>query len=194
MKISKWFFALGYMLVSISCKKNNQGMGAPDLSGKWGFAVLENNTTATTEYMGNGHKTTDVSFSSYTSGLTMGTATITGDSIIGTGIGYRYNMFQRITEYTDNVFSSVDSIIIPSLDTAANSLIKFEYIGKDSIHYIFGTLTGSNGSGTSLTTGAKFSLAGDVLTLTSDIYFQNTINAPGLLALSGRVVTTFKRY
>jgi hypothetical protein len=197
MKISKWIFALGYMIVFISCKKNIDGMGVsepPDLSGKWVFTVLENNTTATDEYLENGHIITDVTFYSYTSGPTMGTVTISGDSIVGTGLGYQYNMFERITEYTDNVFSNADSIVIPLVDTAANSLIKFEFIGKDSIHYIYGTLTGSNGSGTSLTTGAKISLNGDILTLSSDIYFQDSQTDSGLTGLSGNVVTTLKRY
>ncbi len=197
MKISKLIFALGYMIVFISCKKNNEGMGvpeSPDLSGKWVFTELENNTTSTSEYLENGHNITDVIFSSYTSGPTMGTVTISGDSIVGTGLGYQYNMFQRVTEYTDNVFSFADSLVIPLVDTAANSLIKFEFIGKDSIHYIYGTLTGSNGSGTSLTTGAKISLAGDILTLTSDIYFQDSQTDSGLVGLSGSVVTTLKRY
>jgi|GEM_PF-3175132 hypothetical protein len=192
MRSLKCFIISMAVLVFFSCSKENQTEGKANIAGNWVFVGLQNRTTSINSYITNGHTSTDVLFSSYKSSRGTGKVSITSDSIIGSGIGYSYNLFQRLTDYEDNVLSSDDSILIPSSAMPANSSIKFEYIGKDSVHYISGTLTGSNGSGTSLTTGAKISLTGDTLVLTSGIYFNDTANAAPF-QISGTVVTTLKR-
>jgi hypothetical protein len=85
----------------------------------------------------------------------------------GTGITNAGNIIAFATEYENDILLDTFSTSIPFTVPATNSSSEFEIIGKDSIHYTGSNLFGSGGSGTPAATGAKFSIFGNILTLTS---------------------------
>jgi hypothetical protein len=104
---------------------------------------------------------------------------ISGNTMTGNGITYAANMILLATEYEDDILLDTFSTSPPFSIPATNSSSNFEVIGKDSIHYIGTNMLGSSGSGTPAATGAKFSISGNNLTLTSSVVQDKLVDEGG---------------
>jgi hypothetical protein len=96
----------------------------------------------------------------------------------GTGITYAVNIIAFATEYQDGILIDTFSTSIPFTVPATNSSSTFEVIGKDSIHYTGANIFGSAGSGAPAASGSKFSISGNILTLTS-VVARDTLSNVG---------------
>ena len=162
--LSAIFFCL------IACKKdNNTSTSTSNLSGSWKFMGMHASTSATAVDKGGGFNTKIVTTSDYTTTANGGTVAISANTMTGTGITYAANIIAFATEYEDDILLDTFSTSLPFTVPATNSSSEFEIIGKDSIHYTGSNLFGSGGSGTPAATGSKFTVSGNVLTLTSNV-------------------------
>jgi hypothetical protein len=166
--------SVGFIILSaiffcfIACKKdNNTSTSTSSLSGNWKFMGMHATTSATAEDNGGGINTKIVTTSDYTTTANGGTVAISGNTMTGTGITYAANIIAFATEYEDGILLDTTSTSLPFSVPATNSSSEFEVIGKDSIHYTGSNPFGSGGSGTPAATGSKFSVSGNILTLTS---------------------------
>lgn len=154
-----------------ACKKDNNSTtsGTTSLSGNWTFTGMHATTSATAIDLGGGFNTKIVTTSDYKTTANGGTVAISDTTMTGTGITYSANIIAFATEYEDDILLDTFSTAIPVTVPATNSSSAFEIIGKDSIHYTGSNIFGSGGSGTPAATGAKFSVSGNVLTLTTNV-------------------------
>jgi hypothetical protein len=165
-----WLFA---------CKKdNNSSAATSSLTGTWTFMGMHATTSATAIDSGIGFSDKDITTSDYQTTANGGTMTISGNTMTGTGITYTSNIIAFATEYEDDVLIDTFSTSIPFSVPATNSSSTFEVIGKDSIHYTGANIFGSAGSGAPAATGSKFSVSGNILTLTS-VVARDTVSTVG---------------
>jgi hypothetical protein len=169
MRNSAGFIILSaFIFCFIACKKdNNTNTSTSNLSGNWKFMGMHATTSATAVDNGGGMNTKIVTTSDYTTTANGGTVAISGNTMTGTGITYAANIIAFATEYENDILLDTFSQSLPFTVPATNSSSEFEIIGKDSIHYTGSNPFGSGGSGTPAATGSKFSVSGNVLTLTS---------------------------
>ena len=153
----------------ISCKKDNNSTDSSALTGSWTFMGMHAITSATAIDKGAGFNTKIITTSDYTTIGNAGSVAISGNTMTGTGITYSSNIILFATEYEDDVFLDTFSTALPFTVPPTSSTSGFEVIGKDSIHYTGTSLLGSGGSGMPASTGAKFSISGNILTLTSSV-------------------------
>jgi hypothetical protein len=193
------FIILSAILFSfIACKKdNNPGIGASSLSGNWTFTGMHATTSSTVVDNGGGSNTKIVTTSDYKTTANGGTMAISGNTMTGTGITYAANIIAFATEYEDDVLLDTFSTALPFTIPATNSTSQFEVIGKDSIHYTGSNIFGSGGSGTPSATGSKFSISGNILTLTSYVVQDKVQDEGGGETLTqhetATVVTTLQK-
>ena len=135
-------------------------------------------TSATAVDKGGGFNTKVVTTSNYTTTANGGSLAISDNTMTGTGITYAANIIAFATEYEDDILLDTFSTSIPFTVPATNSTSGFEVIGKDSIHYTGSNIFGSGGSGTPAATGSKFTVSGNILTLTSNVV-QDTVQDEG---------------
>ena len=157
----------------IACKKdnssNNTSTGASALAGTWTFMGMHATTSATAVDNGGGIISKVITTSDYNTTANGGTMAISGNTMTGTGITYSANIVAHATEFEDGIQLDTFSTSIPFTVPPTNSTSGFEVIGKDSIHYTGSNIFGSAGSGTPAATGSKFSISGDILTITSNV-------------------------
>jgi hypothetical protein len=190
--LSAFFFCV------IACKKdNNSNNATSDLSGNWKFMGIHAKTSATAVDNGGGFNSKVVTTSDYTSTANDGTVAISDTTMTGTGITYSVNIVAFATEYEDDIQIDTFSTTIPFTVPPTNSSSTFEFIGKDSIHYTGANLFGSGGSGTPSATGAKFTVSGNILTLTSVVVQDKSQDEGGGETLTqhetATVVTTLQK-
>ena len=176
---------MGFVVLSavffwlFACKKdNNNNAAASSLSGTWTFTGMNAVTSATAVDSGIGFSDRDITTSDYQTTANGGTMTISGNTMTGTGITYAANIIAFTTEYEDNILIDTFSTSIPFTVPATNSSSPFEVIGKDSIHYTGTNIFGSAGSGAPAATGSKFTVSGNILTLTS-VVTRDTVSNVG---------------
>ena len=183
----------------IACKKdnNNASAGASSLTGSWKFMGMHATTSATAIDNGGGFNTKIVTTSDYTTTANGGTVAISGSTMTGTGITYAANIIAFATEYEDNILLDTFSTSLPFTIPATNTSSEFEVIGKDSIHYTGSNPFGSGGSGTPAATGSKFTVSGNILTLTSYVVQDKAQDEGGGETLTqhetATVVTTLQK-
>ena len=171
--LSAFFFWL------FGCKKdNNSSASASVLAGTWAFTGMHATTSATSLDSGIGFSSKDITTSDYQTTANGGTVSISGNNMTGTGITYTANIVAFSTEYQDGILIDTFSTSIPFTVPATNSSSTFEVIGKDSIHYTGANIFGSAGSGAPAASGSKFSISGNILTLTS-VVARDTVSAVG---------------
>jgi len=169
-KSGSFLFLSAIFFCFIACKKdNNSTSGAPSLSGTWTFVGMHATTSATAVDNGGGFNTKIITTSNYNTTANGGTIAISDNTMTGTGITYSANIVAFATEFENDIQLDTFSTTIPFTVPPTNSSSGFEVIGKDSIHYTGSNLFGSGGSGTPAATGSKFSVSGNVLTLTSNV-------------------------
>jgi hypothetical protein len=178
-KIMGFVVLLAFFFWLFACKKdNNSSAAASSLTGTWTFMGMHATTSATAVDSGIGFSSKDITTSDYQTTANGGTMTISGNTMTGAGITYTANIIAFASEYEDGVLIDTFSTSIPFSVPATNSSSTFEVIGKDSIHYTGTNIFGSAGSGTPASTGSKFSVSGNILTLTS-VVAKDTVSNIG---------------
>jgi len=194
----------GFLILSviffcfISCKKdNNSTTGASSLSGTWTFMGMHATTSATAVDNGSGFNTKIITTSDYNTTANAGTVAFSGTTMTGTGIAYSANIVAFATEFENDIQLDTFSTSIPFTVQPTNSSSDYEVIGKDSIHYTGSNIFGSGGSGTPAATGSKFSISGNILTITSSVVQDKSTDEGGGETLTqhetATVVTTLQK-
>lgn len=180
----------------IACSKDNNNTTTSAISGNWAFNGLHATTSSTASDNEGGINYKTVTTSDYTTTSNGGTVNISSNTMTGTGITYAADITAFASYYEDDVLVDTFSSNIPINIPPTNSTSGFEVIGTDSIHYTGGGILGSGGSGTPAATGAKFSVSGDILTLTSNVAVDKVIDTLGITIYQHEtavVVTTLKK-
>ena len=182
----------------IACKKdNNTSTNTSSLSGSWTFMGMHATTSATAVDKGGGFNTKIITTSDYNTAGNGGAVTVSGNTMTGTGITYSANIIAFATEFEDDVLLDTFSTAIPVTVPPTNSSTVFEIIGKDSIHYTGSNIFGSGGSGTPAANGSKFTISGNILTITSNVVQDKVQDEGGGETLTqhetATVVTTLQK-
>jgi hypothetical protein len=187
---------LSIVICFVSCSKDNNSTATSSLSGSWNFKGIHANTWNSAQDVEAGIIFKDVTTSDYTTTGNAGSVSISGNIMTGTGIAYSADMLMLVTEYQDGIVTDTFSTSLPFSIPPTNSSSTFEIIGTDSIHFIGSSLIGSGGSGTPAATGAKFSIAADMLTLTTNVVQDKIIDTLGTTITqheTATVVTTLQK-
>jgi hypothetical protein len=187
--------ALGILICFLACKKDNNNTASTALAGTWSFNGIHAKTSSSATDVEGGIQYTTVTTSEYTTTANAGTIRIAGNTMTGTGITYAANMNIFVTDYEGtNILDTFSTSMLYNVPPT-NSTSTFEVIGADSIHYTSAGLPGSGGSGAPAS-GSKFSIEGDILTLTSNIVQDKVFDTLGVAITqheTATVVTTLKK-
>jgi hypothetical protein len=186
-----------FFICFISCSKDNNSTNATALSGNWSFMGIKAQTSSTSTDNEAGEIFKTVTTSAYTSTGNAGTLGISGNTMTGTGIAYTINDTSFVKDYDNNVLTDTFSYIFPPITLPpTNSTSTFEVIGTDSLHYTNGSMLGSGGSSDPAASGAKFSISGNILTLTSNIIQDKIVDTLGETIMEHQeatVITTLQK-
>jgi hypothetical protein len=191
-----WAFISMLCIFFIACKKDNNTTSTSGLSGDWTFEGFNAQTSSTDIDNEGSDIFKTVSTSNYTTTANGGTVNISGNTMTGTGITYSANMLVFVSDYDNDVLDDTLSTFLPINIPATNSVSTFDVIGSDSIHYTSASMFGSGGNGSPASDGAKFSISGDILTLTSSVIQDKIIDTLGETITqheTATVVATLKR-
>jgi hypothetical protein len=180
----------------IACSKDNKTTNSASLSGNWTFQGFHAKTSSTAVVDDQGEIFKTITTSDYTTTANAGTVNISGNTMTGNQITYAADIGAFVTDYDNNVITDTFSTSFPITIPPTNSTSTFEVIGSDSIHYTGANMFGSGGNGAPASDGAKFSVSGDVLTLTSNVVQDKTIDTLGEVIQqhsAATVVATLKK-
>ncbi len=179
----------------ISCSKDNNTSSSV-LAGSWTFNGFHAKTYSSAMDVEAGIQYTTVTTSEYTTTSNGGTVKISGNTMTGTGITYAADMNIFATDYEGTMITDTFSTTAPFNVPPTNSVTTFEVIGTDSIHYTSPGLFGSAGSGMPAASGSRFSIEGDILTLTSNVAQDKVFDTLGVIITqheTATVVATLKK-
>jgi hypothetical protein len=191
----KRIVAVAVLICFFSCKKDNSNPALAALAGTWSFNGIHAKTSSSAMDVEGGIQYTTVTTSEYLTTLNAGTIRISGNTMTGTGITYAATINSLVTDYEGTSIIDSFSTSMPVNLPPTNSTSTFEVIGTDSIHYTSPGLPGTGGSGTPAT-GSKFSIEGDILTLTSYVVQDKVFDTLGVAITQHEaafVVTTLKK-
>lgn len=188
-----WAFVL---LFFCGCTKDNNisNPNTAELSGNWNFLGFQAETSSTATDDESGDIFTDVTTSAYTTIENGGTVNISGFTMTGNGITYGAVDTTLLMEYENNVFQDSMTTTLNFSIPPTNSVSTFELIGSDSIHFTSQGLI-ATGSGPA-STGAKYSISGNILTMTSNVVVDKIIDTLGETIHqheTAKVVTTLQK-
>jgi hypothetical protein len=172
------FFTIAFAFIACKKDSNSNNAATAGLVGSWTFTGMHATTSATSLDSGIGFSSKVITTSDYQTTANGGVVAISGNTMTGTGITYAANIVAFTTNYEDDVLIDTLSTSIPFTVPATNSSSTFEVIGKDSINYTGSNIFGSAGSGAPAATGSKFSVSGNILTLTS-VVVKDTVSVVG---------------
>lgn len=187
---------LPFLLASlISCKK--ESVNPAILSGNWSFTRLSGSTNSVeTSQEAGGIAGKVVTDNEYTSTQCSGTVNFDGNTMKYDSVEYMAVGSQKIMSYQNNVPNFPSSYEISQLYpllSAKTLTSSFVTVGADSIHFLNNSgLPGSGGLNNPPSNGAKFSISGDTLTLTSTFYNVASMSSYNSV-LTGTVVITLTR-
>jgi hypothetical protein len=193
---TKWIFISTVCILFAACKKDTATTNSTSLSGDWTFEGFNAQTSSTDIDNEGGEIFKTVTTSDYTTEANGGSVNISGNTMTGAGITYSANMKVFVSEYDDDVLDDTLTTFLPITIPPTNSVSTFDVIGSDSIHYTSASMFGSGGNGSPASDGAKFSISGDVLTLTSSVTLDKVIDTLGETIMqheTATVIATLKR-
>jgi hypothetical protein len=193
---TKWIFISTVCILFTACKKDTTTTNSSSLSGDWTFEGFNAQTSSTDIDNESGEIFKNVTTSNYTTETNGGSVNISGNTMTGTGITYSANMTVFVSEYDNDVLDDTLTTYLPISIPPTNSVSTFDVIGSDSIHYTSASMFGSGGNGSPASDGAKFSISGDVLTLTSNVILDKVIDTLGETIMqheTATVIATLKR-
>jgi hypothetical protein len=187
--------AAAVLIGFFSCKKDNNNPASSELAGTWSFNGIHAKTSSSATDVQGGIQYTTVTTSEYITTANLGTVRISGNTMTGSNISYEANMNIFVIDYEDTNLVDSFSTSMPVNVPPTNSTSTFEVIGADSIHYTSSGLPGSGGSGIAAT-ASKFSIEGDIMTLTSHVVQDKVFDTLGVVITQhdeAFVVTTLKK-
>ena len=179
--MKKWYCLITVIMFS-ACQKGidwgldvNPGGTANSITGTWKFVSITANTQYTSAYTQSDTNYKTITNSNYTSINNTGTITFNADSTcVSSGVGYDISDTAVGYNYQNGVL--VDSSALPfsfSVDSSS-STARYALIGSDSIAHSSGFIPVSTNTTTqSLTSGGKYNISGNTLTLT-ELYTKDT--------------------
>lgn len=171
------------MMLTVSCKKSQDGASSNALSGNYDLVNIRAHThSVVDENDGVGDDLSTVSVSDYTSIDNGGGLNITADMMSTVNFTYGVSTELLGAEYFNGIFQ--DSISQPfdvTVPPSSNST-KYQLIGTDSVFFPSGFISSPNGGAPvkSVAVGGKFVISGKTLTMTLTLPPQvSTQNAGG---------------
>jgi len=153
-----------------------------DITGTWNFISLTANTQATQEYVEDTSDYSTVTYSNYISTNNTGTITFNDSDFNSSNIGYDVSSTFTGYNYLNGVLT--DTVEMPFTITidSSNSTGKYKIIGSDSINFSGGGLISIGGSQPVETesSGGRFSISGDILTITQMVNKDTTQDILGI--------------
>lgn len=159
----------------ISCIKNNNNADPTILAGTWKLTSSSGSLDNIIRFERNDTTVKLTESQAYNSTLAAGSETFSGNSTSSDSLFVHAVITQNNKEYFNDILNQ-DTTITSGLDQVTlNVQSSFEMIGRDSIHF--------EGPGIPLTAGlifiggtdgAKYSISGNTLTLTTYLYFNDS--------------------
>ncbi len=172
--------SLAVIVILASCKKEDTPQNtSASIDGSYKLKYITANTNSIVT-VSDGEKT--ITKSDYTSTNNQGIINFNNSTLTATGLSYTV-----ATEAKGYIYFGadlIDSVTYPFSVTlpASNSVAPYQLIGADSIYFPQGSLTtGIGGSGASQSgpSGGRYSLAGNLLTITQHYAKDSTFNISG---------------
>lgn len=186
--MKKWYCLITVIMFT-ACQKGidfsvypGSGSGQTNnaIAGTWKFDSLSANTQSIMEYMQSDSDYKTITYSNYTTTKNSGVVTFNNDSTCTTtNINYHVSSTANGYNYVNGIL--VDSNAIPFsffLDSSSTSG-KYELIGNDSIYFPEGFISTSASSSQGIPSGGKFSISGNMLTITQTGYTDTTEEIAG---------------
>ena len=159
----------------IACSKNNNNADPAILAGTWKLTSSSGSLDNILSFKRNDTTVKLTESQTYNSTLAAGFETFTGNSTSSDSLFVHAVIAQNNKEYFNDILNS-DTTTTSSLDQVTlNVTSSFEMIGRDSIHF--------DGLGIPLTAGliyiggtdgAKYTISGNTLTLTTYVYINDS--------------------
>ena len=154
------------------------------LTGTWTLIGIDAHTTAAVDQVYAGDDYKDVTTSDYSTTNNGGTIAFNGGVETETGITYEANFIALDSTYLDGQLVSVNDAPYDITIPAASGTSKYQQIGSDSLYFpAGGVFTVGSTSGTQTTTqGARFTIHGDTLAITTRVHQVTPQNYGGIPA------------
>lgn len=172
---------LGLMVVLASCKKeeDNSPGGNQSIDGSYKLKFISSHQNTSTEGSF-GEKA--VGITDFTTTNNNGTIVFNGTTLTATGLTYDVNTDMKVYLYDANIL--IDSTTLPFTFTLppSNSTGTYQLIGADSIYFPQGSLTsgiGGSGSTQSGPSGGRYTISGNLLTITQRGLVDSTYQDSG---------------
>jgi len=171
--------SLAIIIMLASCKKEDTpATNSATIEGSYKFKYLSASTKSTV-VSGDEKAVTN---SDYTTSDNQGTVTFSNSVFTGTGVAYSLNTTAKSYLYFGGEL--IDSLSYPFSFTlpASNYVAQYQLIGADSIYFPQGSVTGGiDGMGPRQTnpSGGRYSITGNLLTITQHLSKDSTLNNSG---------------
>jgi hypothetical protein len=178
------FFVIVFVIIFASCKKENSNPSSIDIKGTWKFIEMEVKATSIKEFSDNLGKQKTISINDFTTENNSGTVVFDGSKASVNNFTYTINTITKAEVYeNDQLVQKVEMPVKATVPTSG-STATYELIGSDSIHFDNGTMFFNDMSQGVTASGAKLSLDGDILYMTSTINDVRTEVMQGVNVLS----------
>jgi hypothetical protein len=168
------------------------GAGSTDITGNWTFVSSSGITQSIVQLSQAGVNYKTITNSSYTSADNTGTVTITSNTMSSVNVSYTANYTTIAYTYVNGVLldslSQPLSYSVPSTSVTSN----YNRINQDSV-YFPAQGTGANAT---VAAGERIALSGNILTMTTSVVRDSTLNVGGSIASqhsTGTVTTTLRK-
>lgn len=181
-----------------SCKKTDtSSFSTSGLGGNWKFISVSVHTKRTTQWTYDGSTFRDITNSDYTSSNDSGKVTFTSGAMTETGISYNayYNFYtyEYINNQLTDSLSDPDFVIISQFSSTS----PYKLVGLDSMYVTGQSLFSTKiGPFTPASYGAKFTINGSTLMMTSNAVRDTIINIGNIVSAqhdSIVAITTLKK-
>lgn len=185
-KVLSSLIVVAFLSVVVSCNKEKDKLSsASAIEGDWKFISISAKAQSTVSYRdpADGSNIQVVTNTDYTSTQNAGMVSFSPSTMTAKSVTYTINTTALAYSYVDgqldDSLSSPYSFVYPP----TNSSSAYKIIGQDSIYFAGQTIVSTqDGTGTSTSpSGAKFTIAGNTLTITANLVKDTVINYAGTL-------------
>jgi hypothetical protein len=203
--IKLFLTTLSFTLALASCQKeinyalpNASAVPGNSIVGDYDFVGLSAHTESTVTVTEQGQTIKTVTVSDYVTKNNVGTAKITFNQLIGTGIGYSIDTTVNVKTYINNVLSEQMDISFVGTVPPTNTVSPYLQITADSLTVTgdFGVLPDPSGYVPTGPLGLKLRWSGDTLLLKENLTFTQSVTqngVPGVMVGSVVGVTKLKK-
>ncbi|MGN6618148.1 MAG: hypothetical protein ACTHJ5_13325 [Ilyomonas sp.] len=172
------------VIVFTSCKKENSNPSSMDIKGTWKFIEMEVKATSIKEFSDESGKQKTISINDFTTVNNSGTVVFDGSKASLNDLTYTINTVTKAEVYMNDQLVQTVEMPLTAPVPATSSSSDYKLIGSDSIHFDNGTMFFNNMSQEVDASGAKLSLQGNILYMTSTINDIRTEVIQGINILS----------